>query len=71
LWEGPEVNYLEDLGLEIPTRWGTRAIRHKGKKKEVRNLILEFPALDRFCTKHSKIYLLFPSAHKGVKTVRI
>jgi hypothetical protein len=35
-WEGPEVNYLEDLGEEIPTRRGTRAIRNKGKKKEVK-----------------------------------
>jgi hypothetical protein len=35
-WEGPEVNYLADLGEEIPTCWGTGAIRNKGKKKEVK-----------------------------------
>jgi hypothetical protein len=34
-WEGPEVNYLEDLGEEIPKYQGTGAIRRKGKKKEV------------------------------------
>jgi hypothetical protein len=32
-WEGPEVNYLEDLGEEIPKYRGTGAIRSKGKKK--------------------------------------
>jgi hypothetical protein len=30
------VNYLEDLGEEIPTRRGTGVIRNKGKKKEVK-----------------------------------
>jgi hypothetical protein len=30
------VNFLEDLGEEIPTRQGTGAIRKKGKKKEVK-----------------------------------
>jgi hypothetical protein len=28
------VNYLEDLGEDIPKYWGTGAIRRKGKKKE-------------------------------------
>jgi hypothetical protein len=35
-WEGPEVNYLEDLGEEIPRYQGTGAIRNKEKKKEVK-----------------------------------
>jgi hypothetical protein len=33
LWDGPEFNYLEDLGEEIPKYRGTGAIRSKGKKK--------------------------------------
>jgi hypothetical protein len=36
-WLGPEVNYLEDLGEEIPKYRGAGAIRRDtGKKKQVK-----------------------------------
>jgi hypothetical protein len=34
LWAGPELNYLADLGEEVPKRQGTGPIRDKGKKRE-------------------------------------
>jgi hypothetical protein len=33
LWDGPEFNYLKDLGEDIPKYRGTGAIWSKGKKK--------------------------------------